>query len=599
MPTNEPENALDWWASGDIPIHSGDSRVSYFIDGRSALFTLCCTLLKARSSIYLANWGMAADLELVRGKEHRAGPDGSPEQETLLALLRAEGLQEEEIAFWCTQRLSVKEVLAYAVKRGAQVNVLLWNSLPLPAYSHYYPHSTCRALREVGVTCLLDNSARGILHHLAESLHQKLSVIDSRWALVGGIDPMVEKNHDFDRWDTSDHPFFTELRQTAEGTTPHPWHDVHALIEGPAVADVEYNFRQRWNAVVKRYERWHILPEKRRFYRQARVQPCDPPQAVQGTSVVQIARTIPRYTYHFQPRVVQGIAQLYMQAIRNARHFIYLENQYLWVRAYTGLDIPFLGKDSPEMEQVMRELIAALRRGVRVALVLPDHPAPGRAFSDTSIARIRREVPQAVTEGRFMAFCLGTSTHRADGEKYRPIYVHAKVAIVDDLWATVGSANLNNRGLRDDVEINVATLDADLAYSLRLRLWAEHLGLLTADEIFALTLFLQQQSPLRARQSVRVGGIWQNLQRFWQGSPERAAFLDRETPGVWQRVQEKLPDPAQGMQMMHQRAQENVQAYKAGHPLAGHLLPYLLEDEARQQGLNFREEHGWLEEEKP
>jgi hypothetical protein len=73
--------------------------------------------------------------------------------------------------------------------------------------------------------------------------------------------------------------------------------------------------------------------------------------------------------------------------------------------------------------------------------------------------------------------------------------------------------------------------------------------------------------------------------------------LDRETSGAWQRIQEKLPDPAQGMQMMYQRAQENLQAYKAQQPLAGHLLPYLLEDEARQQGLNFREEHGWLEEE--
>ncbi|HEU5380934.1 MAG TPA: phospholipase D-like domain-containing protein [Ktedonobacteraceae bacterium] len=591
MLTNEPKDIFSWWANNDTPIHTKDARVSYLIDGRSTLFALCCTFLKARSSIYLANWGMTAELELVRGKDHRAGSDGSPEQGALLALLRAEGLQEEAITFWCTHQLSVTAVLGYAIGRGVDVKILLWNSLPLPAYSHYHPRLTCKALSKVGATCLLDNSARGILHHPAESLHQKLAVIDNRWAFVGGIDPMVEKKSEFDRWDTSSHPFFTSLRQTAEGITPHPWHDVQALIEGSAAADVAYNFLQRWNAVVKRYERWQVLPKRRHYYQQLHVEPGETPRAVeQGTEIVQIARTIPRHTYHFQPKVVQGIAQLYLQAIRNAQRFIYLENQYLWVRAYTGLDIPFLGRDNREMELILQELIAALRRGVWVALVLPDHPTPGRAFSDASIARIRREVPEAVSEGHFQAFCLGTSIHQADGEHYRPVYVHAKIAIIDDLWTTAGSANLNNRGLRDDAEINVATFDSELARSLRLRLWAEHLGLFTDDELFALDLFrLQRPGPVRA--SVGIGNIWQcskQLHALWKSA----------TLSSWQNRQEILQDPTQGMQMMAQRAGENVQAYKARLPLQGHLVPYLLEDEARQQGLNFHEAHGWLEEEK-
>jgi hypothetical protein len=47
---------------------------------------------------------------------------------------------------------------------------------------------------------------------------------------------------------------------------------------------------------------------------------------------------------------------------------------------------------------------------------------------------------------------------------------------------------------------------------------------------------------------------------------------------------------------MTERAQDNLRRYKAKQPLQGHLLPYLSADEATQQGLNFREEHGWLEE---
>ena len=585
----EQNEDLSWWASGDTPVHKGNSRVSYFVDGRSALFALCCTLLKARSSIFMADWGLTAKLDLVRGKEKSAGPAGSPEQEALLALLRAEGLQEEEIFFWQNSPLTLKTVLGYAVRRGVTVNVLLWNSLPLPAYAHYFPRLTYRSLREVGVTCLLDNSARGILHHPAESLHQKMVVVDNRWAFVGGIDAMIEKNDDFDRWDSSLHEFSTHLRQTSAGTTPHPWHDVHALIEGAAVADVTHNFQQRWNAVVERYKYWQILPKQRRFYQHLHVAAGEAAQPVAGTDVVQLARTIPRYTYHFRPHIVRGIAQLYLQAIQNARRFIYLENQYLWVRAYTGLDISFLGRDNPQMEQFMRSLIEALRRGVSVTLVLPDHPAPGRAFSDASVARIRREAPEAVHEGRFHAFCLGTSTQQGSDEHYRPVYVHAKVAIIDDLWATVGSANLNNRGLRDDVEMNVATLDEKLVRSLRLRLWAEHLGLLSDDELFALNIFCQHQLTPDP-QTVNAGDT--------QGQQaERELGLTQGMLPAWQKVWEDLRDPEQGMQRMERLAWQNIQAYKNRQPFHGHLLPYLVGDEARQQGLPFREEHGWLEEE--
>jgi phosphatidylserine/phosphatidylglycerophosphate/cardiolipin synthase-like enzyme len=58
---------------------------------------------------------------------------------------------------------------------------------------------------------------------------------------------------------------------------------------------------------------------------------------------------------------------------------------------------------------------------------------------------------------------------------YRDIYVHSKTTIVDDEWFSVGSANLNNRGLVTDSEINALVHDPALAKSLRLNLWAEHL----------------------------------------------------------------------------------------------------------------------------
>src|SRR5579859_5792288 len=90
------------------------SRVTYLVDGRNAMLSMCCHFLAARKYIYLANWGLSPDIQLVRGKDQRAGPDGSREQEALVQELRAEGLGEQEIAFWTNQELTVQNVLGYA-----------------------------------------------------------------------------------------------------------------------------------------------------------------------------------------------------------------------------------------------------------------------------------------------------------------------------------------------------------------------------------------------------------------------------------------------------------------------------------------------------
>src|SRR5213079_1606997 len=73
--------------------------------------------------------------------------------------------------------------------------------------------------------------------------------------------------------------------------------------------------------------------------------------------------------------------------------------------------------------------------------------------------------------GRFLACAL----YARNGAVREPIYVHAKIGIVDDRWLTVGSANLNEHSLFNDSEANVVTCDPDLARETRLRLWSEHL----------------------------------------------------------------------------------------------------------------------------
>ena len=557
MPIPAEHLAKDWWAEGDTLVHS-DSRVTFFVDGRMTMLSMCRHFLKASRYIYLASWCIKANIELVRGSDHRAGPDGSPAQERLLAELRAYGLQEADITFWRTHTLSLENVLGYAVSKGVEVKVLIWNNPDVTTRT--YPKEADKQLQQVGVNSLLDDSAL-VLQHPAESLHQKISIVDGTHAFVGGVDPYIEEGGDFDRWDTQAHQFSSPFRRTPEGTSPHPWHDAHTLIEGPAVSDVELNFRQRWNDVVlkKQLDANQLVPEH----------PSTP--RVENDSLVQVARTIPRDTYKFPPaQGIQGIAQLYAKALGNAQHLIYLENQYFWLRAFGGLDIAFLGFDNPAMETNIKKLGEALQRGAEVAIVLPDHPNAGRAFTDAGLARLKQEAPEAIEDGRLHAFCLASSTTQEDGEHYRPIYVHAKVAIIDDVWATVGSGNLNNRGMLNDAEMNVAVLDETRAYSLRLMLWAEHLGLFNEQDLFDLARYLGHQ--LQQHEDTERG------------------------EHIWQEVQEVLGDPHVGLRLMAKRAQDNLQLYKAKQPLLGHLLPYLTAEEATQQGLNFEEEHGWIEE---
>ena len=443
---SDEQDTRTWWAEGDMPVHN-DSRVTYLVDGRAAMLAMCRHFLKAHKYIYLANWGMTPGIELARGTDHRAGPDGSPEQEALIDELGAAGLDEAAIEFWRTHALSLEAVLSYAVSKGVEVKVLLWDCPEL--FSHYHPQEAYEQLTKVGVACILDDSARGIVHHPVESLHQKISVVDGTHAFVGGVDPLIERGGEFDRWDTYAHLFSTPLRRTHEHSSPHPWHDAHSIIEGPAAGDVELNFRQRWNDALQRHQLNKSLLVSEH--------PLAPP--LESKTLVQVARTIPQHTYNFTPEGgIQGIAQLYAHAFSNIQRFVYLENQYFWLRAYTGIDVALVGLDNPDMERNIQELSEALRRGAAMSIILPDHPNVGRAFTDAGLTRLREKAPEAVTEGRLQAFCLATSEQQEDGTHYRPIYVHSKVAIVDDLWATVGSGNLNNRGLRDDTRTSSCRL---------------------------------------------------------------------------------------------------------------------------------------------
>jgi phosphatidylserine/phosphatidylglycerophosphate/cardiolipin synthase-like enzyme len=302
-----------------------------------------------------------------------------------------------------------------------EVRVLLWAGAPLPVFSPR--RSQVRRVRDeltqgTKIRCALDSHERPMHCH-----HEKLVIVDGEVAFVGGIDLTSLGG---DRFDSGEHP--------ARGKIG--WHDASSRLEGPAVADVADHFASRWHEVTG--ERL----------------PSTPPPAPVGGHEVQVIRTVPEKIYDFLPQGDFRILESYQRALRSARSLIYLENQFLWAPQVVEILLDKL-RDPPS------ELF-------RVVVVLPAKPNNG---ADDTRGQLAQLAEADDGSGRFLAATLQSRTGRLAG----PLYVHAKIAIVDDRWLTIGSANLNEHSLFNDSEMNVACCDPALVRETRLRLWSEHL----------------------------------------------------------------------------------------------------------------------------
>jgi phosphatidylserine/phosphatidylglycerophosphate/cardiolipin synthase-like enzyme len=243
-----------------------------------------------------------------------------------------------------------------------------------------------------------------------------------------------------------------------------PWHDLQVAVRGPAVADAEVVFRERWEdtSPLTRHpmrmlgtalgsDDWSPDPLP--------AQSPDPVAA--GGTAVQLLRTYParRPAYPFATRGESSIARGYVKALARARRLVYVEDQYLW---------------SAEVAEVFA---AALRRqpGLRMVVVIPLHPdaegpwsqPPHLVGREGPLRRLREAGGERV------------AIYGLENTEGTPIYVHAKACIVDDEWACIGSDNMNRRSWTHDSELSVAFVDTageGTPRSLRLTLAEEHLG---------------------------------------------------------------------------------------------------------------------------
>lgn len=322
--------------------------------------------------------------------------------------------------------ITARDLLADTAER-VPVRLLMWAGPPAPVFqpTRRVVHAARDGFMQgTKVNCALDVRERTLHCH-----HEKLVIVDDEVAFVGGIDLTALGG---DRFDESSH-------------SPHGplgWHDAAVELRGPIVADVAGHLGARWTEVTR--ER---LPEA----------PVPPPA---GDTTVQLVRTVPENTYQFASRGRFSALDTYLRALSSARRLVYLENQFLW------------------STEVVSVLAGLLHRppdpDFRLLVVLPAKPNNGK---DTTRGQLGILI-EADVEDRLLA----TTIRSGSGADTTSCYVHAKVAVVDDRWLTVGSANLNEHSLFNDTEMNMVSCDPELARDTRLRLWAEHLEL-SRDEV--------------------------------------------------------------------------------------------------------------------
>ncbi|KAL3528635.1 hypothetical protein ACH5RR_007957 [Cinchona calisaya] len=501
----------------------------------------------ARHLIYIAGWSLNPKIVLVR----------DPNTE----LQHARGLK-------------LGELLKHKADEGVAVRILLWDdetSLPI--------------IKNQGVMNTHDEDALAYFKHtkvickLCPRLHDKFPTVFSHHQKTITVDTHVQQsssNREImsfiggldlcdGRYDTQDHSLFKTLNteshcydfyQTSisganlhKGGPREPWHDTHACITGQAAWDVLTNFEQRW---TKQCDPSLLVPIRSisELYNQH-------PTSISSERdwKVQVFRSIDHVSVIPLPKNIsteRSIHEAYVEAIRRADRFIYIENQYflggchLWEndqhcgcrnlipieialkiackikakeRFAVYIVIPMWPEGVPESESVhdilywLRETMKMMYKLIAEELEESGEPGHPRHYLNFFCLANREKEEK----GEFVPpYSPHPETHYWNAQKHRRfmVYVHSKLMIVDDTYMLIGSANVNQRSMdgQRDTEIAIGCyqskrgeerMDRGDIHAFRMSLWYEHTG--QAAEVF------QDPESLECVQKIRSIGeqMWE------------------------------------------------------------------------------------------
>ncbi|KAL3632948.1 Phospholipase D alpha 4 [Castilleja foliolosa] len=469
----------------------------------------------AKHLVYIAGWSFNPQMALVR------------DPETDIPLARG---------------VKLGDLLKRKADEGVSVNILLWDdetSLPLirnKGVMKTHDEDTLSYFKHTKVKCRLcprlhDKFPTVFTHH------QKTITADARVgpasrarelvSFIGGLDLCDG------RYDTDDHSLFRTLNteshcydfyQTSiQGASLHkggprePWHDTHACLTGRAANDILENFEQRW---TKQCDPSLLFPI-------SSIQELSEHQITEHRNWnVQVFRSIDHVSATPLPKnlpVEKSIHEAYVDAIRRADRFIYIENQYFIGGCHLWEENKHSGCRNLIPIEIALKIASKIKAKERFAAYVvipmwPEGPPESESVGDIlhwtreTVRMMYRIIGEAVQESGgtghprdyLNIFCLANREKEVKGEfvpPYNPhqgtdywnaqrhrrfmVYVHSKLMIVDDAYLLIGSANVNQRSMdgqrdteiaigcyqtrNDENETNVKDIRA-----FRMSLWYEH-----------------------------------------------------------------------------------------------------------------------------
>ncbi|KAJ0515151.1 putative phospholipase D [Helianthus annuus] len=478
----------------------------------------------AKHLIYIAGWSFNPHLILVRDLETN--------------IPHARGIK-------------LGELLKRKAEEGVAVRIMIWDdetSLPVIKNKGVMGTDDENALaffKNTKVVCKL--SPR--LNHNFPTMfthHQKTITVDTRAqtssskreiiSFIGGIDLCNG------RYDTEQHSLFRTLNtepqvndfyQTSipgasfrKGGPREPWHDSHACVFGEAARDIMRNFEQRWE---KQFDPSLLVPVNK-------ITDLQHDYSITETERnwnVQVFRSIDHVSVPVNGnlRVERSIHEAYVEAIRRAERFIYIENQYFIGGCHLWEKDRHAGCWNLIPIEIALKIASKIKAKERFAvyIVIPMWPEGGpESESVQDILHWTHEtmkmmyglIGEAVRDSGenwhpkdyLNFFCLANREDENGGEYvplYSPhygtqywnaqkhrrfmIYVHSKLMIVDDAYMLIGSANINQRSMdgQRDTEIAIGCYQSSESdrqtnkrdiHGYRMSLWYEHTG--QTEEVF-------------------------------------------------------------------------------------------------------------------
>lgn len=336
------------------------------------------------------------------------------------------------------------------------------------------------------------------------SHHQKMILVDYETP-QDAIGFVMGHNMLRDYWDTDAHDFASELR-----TGFMPWQDLSTRVFGPILWDLNENFCTAWSKA----QPWIGNDQPISAARLAiKPEVFEAPAAKQGAgAIAQICRTQPQENE-------RSILESYRLALSNARNYVYFENQYFrsselamliretrrklkakgWKRDFYIFVVTNVPDDHGRMNTY--DMLHALGKSDRMPEI--EKKQDGEEPKGDSVSLRSRDL-----EGIHIHVCTLKST----GQQYRPgaayatggsgpmglpgyavvppsyttvykdIYVHSKLLLVDDVFFTLGSANVNIRSMEVDSELNIAMPSPEVTKAWRQHLWKIHTNRQPSDD---------------------------------------------------------------------------------------------------------------------